>query len=141
MTTTVSNDSTTLLPSARSFLSSPKQLLIDGEWVDAADGRTFGTVNPSSEEVLVQVAQASSVDVDRAVVAARKAFEAGSSWSRMSPRDRSHLLWRIGDLIDENAEEFAQPESLDNGKSLRSEERRVGKECVSTCRSRWSPDP
>lgn len=125
MTTTVSNESA-LLPAVRSFLSSSKQLLIDGAWVDAADGRTFGTVNPSSEEELVQIAQASATDVDRAVAAARKAFEAGSPWSKMSPRERSHLLWRIGDLIDERAEEFAQLESLDNGKSLASARGDVG---------------
>ena len=115
-----------LLPAVSSFLSQPKQLLIDGEWVDAKDGQTFDTVNPATEQVLVKVAQASAVDVDRAVVAARNAFEAGSPWSGLSPRDRSHLLWRIGDLIDEQAEEFAQLESLDNGKSLASARGDVG---------------
>ena len=97
-----------LLPAVSSFLSSPRQLLIDGEWVDAKDGQTFDTVNPATEDVLVQVAQASAVDADRAVVAARNAFEAGSPWQRMTPRERSHLLWRIGDAIDERAEEFAR---------------------------------
>jgi phenylacetaldehyde dehydrogenase len=115
-----------LLPAVSSFLSSPKQLLIDGEWVDAKDGQTFGTVNPATEEVLVEVAQASAVDADRAVVAARNAFESGSPWQRMTPRERSHLLWRIGDLIDEKSEEFAQLESLDNGKSLASARGDVG---------------
>jgi phenylacetaldehyde dehydrogenase len=122
----MSHDRSALLPAVRSFLSSPKQLLIDGEWVDAKDGRTFATIDPSTEEVLVQVAQASAVDIDRAVVAARNAFEAPSPWSRMTPRDRSHLLWRIGDLIEANAEEFAQLESLDNGKSLASARGDVG---------------
>jgi phenylacetaldehyde dehydrogenase len=112
------HENSTLLPAVRSFLSSPKQLLIGGEWVDAKDGRTFATVNPSTEEVLVQVAYGSAVDVDRAVVAARTAFESPSPWSRMTPRDRSHLLWRIGDLIDAHAEEFAQLEALDNGKRV-----------------------
>jgi phenylacetaldehyde dehydrogenase len=112
------HENSALLPAVRSFLSSPKQLLIGGEWVDAKDGRTFETVNPSTEEVLVQVAYASKVDVDRAVVAARTAFESPSAWSRMTPRDRSHLLWRIGDLIDAHAEEFAQLEALDNGKRV-----------------------
>ena len=120
------NDRPDLLPAVSSFLSSPKQLLIDGEWVDAKDGQTFATVDPATEEVLVQVAQASAVDADRAVVAARNAFEAGSPWSRMNPRERSHLLWRIGDMIDERAEEFAQLESLDNGKSLASARGDVG---------------
>lgn len=122
----MSYDRSELLPAVRSFLSSPKQLLIDGEWVDAKDGKTFATVNPATEEVLVEVAQASAVDVDRAVVAARTAFESPSPWSRMSPRERSHLLWRIGDLIDAQAEEFAQLESLDNGKSLASARGDVG---------------
>ncbi len=112
------HENSTLLPAVRAFLSSPKQLLIGGEWVDAKDGRTFATVNPSTEEELVQVAYASSVDVDRAVVAARTAFESPSPWSRMTPRDRSHLLWRIGDLIDAHADEFAQLEALDNGKRV-----------------------
>ncbi|KQY24712.1 betaine-aldehyde dehydrogenase [Cellulomonas sp. Root485] len=114
----MSLDSSTLLPAVRAFLSSPKQLLIDGEWVDAKDGKTFATVNPSTEEVLVQVAQASAVDVDRAVAAARNAFESPSPWSRFTPRDRSHLLWRIGDLIEAHADEFAQLEALDNGKRV-----------------------
>ncbi|WP_374455657.1 aldehyde dehydrogenase family protein [Nocardioides sp.] len=117
---TESQQNSQLLPAVSSFLSSPRQLLIDGEWVDAKDGQTFDTVNPATEEVLVKVAQASAVDADRAVVAARNAFEAGSPWSRMTPRERSHLLWRIGDMIDDRIEEFAQLESLDNGKSLAS---------------------
>ena len=112
------SENSQLLPAVSSFLSSPRQLLIDGEWVDAKDGQTFDTLNPATEEVLATVAQASAVDADRAVVAARNAFESGSPWSRMTPRERSHLLWRIGDMIDERAEEFAQLESLDNGKSL-----------------------
>jgi phenylacetaldehyde dehydrogenase len=120
------SENSQLLPAVAAFLAQPKQLLIDGEWVDAKDGQTFDTVNPATEEVLVQVAQASAVDVDRAVVAARNAFEAGSPWSKFTPRERSHLLWRIGDMIDEQAEEFAQLESLDNGKSLASARGDVG---------------
>src|SRR4051812_42783603 len=110
----MSHDHSALLPAVRAFLSSPKQLLIDGEWVDAKDGRTFATVNPATEEVLVEVAQASAVDADRAVVAARNAFESPSPWSRMTPRERSHLLWRIGDMIDERPEAFPQLEPPGN---------------------------
>jgi phenylacetaldehyde dehydrogenase len=120
------SESSLLLPAVSSFLSSPKQLLIDGEWVDAKDGRTFATVNPATEETLVEVSRASSVDADRAVVAARHAFDERSAWSRTSPRERSHLLWRIGDMIEERIEEFAQLESLDNGKSLASARGDVG---------------
>ncbi|USQ80488.1 aldehyde dehydrogenase family protein [Ornithinimicrobium faecis] len=115
-----------ILPAVSEFLSSPRQLLIDGEFVDAADGQTFDTINPATERVLVSVARASVVDADRAVSAARKAFEAGSPWSMMTPRERSHLLWRIGDLVEEHTEEFAQLESLDNGKSLASARGDVG---------------
>ena len=121
-----SQQNSQLLPAVSSFLSSPKQLLIDGEWVDSKEGQTFDTVNPATEEVLVKVARASAIDADRAVVAARNAFEAGSPWPRMTPRERSHLLWRIGDLIDEKSEELAQLESLDNGKSLASARGDVG---------------
>lgn len=114
----MTTNTTALLPAVQEFLSKPKQLLIDGEWVDAKDGKTFETVNPSTEEVLVQVAQASAVDVDRAVVAARTAFEGPSAWTAMTPRDRSHLMWKIGDMIEERAEIFAQLEALDNGKRV-----------------------
>src|SRR3712207_5580678 len=120
------SENTQLLPAVSSLLSSPKQLLIDGEWVDSKDGQTFDTVNPATEEVFVQVAQASAVEADRAVVSARNALRSGSAWSKMSPRDRSRLLWRIGDMIDERAEEFTQLESLDNGKSLASARGDVG---------------
>ncbi|GAA4736056.1 aldehyde dehydrogenase DhaS [Isoptericola chiayiensis] len=120
------SESSLLLPAVSSFLSSSKQLLIDGEWVDAKDGRTFATVNPATEETLVEVSRASAVDADRAVVAARHAFDEKSAWSRTSPRERSHLLWRIGDMIEERTEEFAQLESLDNGKSLASARGDVG---------------
>jgi phenylacetaldehyde dehydrogenase len=116
--TTVAIGRSALLPAVQAFLSSPKQLLIDGAWVTAADGATFATVDPSTEEVLAQVARASVADVDRAVTAARTAFEAPSPWSRMTPRDRSHLLWRIGDLIEAHADELAQLEALDNGKRV-----------------------
>ncbi|MHA6630465.1 aldehyde dehydrogenase family protein [Pseudonocardia sichuanensis] len=116
--TTTATGRATLLPSVRAFLSSPKRLLIGADRVDAADGRTFTTVDPSTEEVLAEVAQASAADVDRAVTAARTAYEAPSPWSRMSPRERSHLLWRIGDLIEAHADELAQLEALDNGKRV-----------------------
>jgi len=107
---------TALLPRVSDFIGSPKRLLIDGEWRDAADGRTFATVDPATEEVIVQVAQAGAADVDLAVAAARRAFEHGSAWSRFTPRQRGRLLWRIADLLEENADEFAQLEALDGGK-------------------------
>jgi acyl-CoA reductase-like NAD-dependent aldehyde dehydrogenase len=76
--------------------SCPKQLLIDGEWVDAASGKTFDTVNPANGEVLARVAEADKEDVDRAVTAARRAFE---SWSTQKPSKRTKLLLKIADAI------------------------------------------
>ena len=98
------------------FISSPGRLLIDGEWTPAASGRTFETINPATEERLAEVAYGDKQDVDRAVSAARKAFEYDSPWRRMKPSARGKLIWRIGDLIEQNVEELALLESLDNGK-------------------------
>src|SRR6478609_1083952 len=101
---------------AETFVKSKHQLLIDGQWVDAASGRTFETLNPATEEVLAEVAQGEAEDVDRAVRAARKAFDYDSPWRRMNASDRGRLIWRISELIIENADELAMLESLDNGK-------------------------
>ena len=79
-------------------------------------GRTFETLNPATEEVLAEVAQGEAEDVDRAVRAARKAFDYDSAWRRMNASDRGRLIWRISELIMENADELAMLESLDNGK-------------------------
>jgi phenylacetaldehyde dehydrogenase len=102
----------------QSFLSSPGKLLIDGEWVPAASGRTFETINPATEERLAEVAHGDAEDVDRAVAAARRAFDYEGPWRRMTPSERGRLIWRIGDLIEEHADVFATLESLDNGKPV-----------------------
>jgi phenylacetaldehyde dehydrogenase len=104
---------------AAAQIISPKLLLIDGEWVEAASGRTFQTIDPATEEVLAEVAHGEAEDVERAVRAARRAFVLGSEWRRMTPSDRGRLIHRIGDLILENADELATLESLDNGKPRR----------------------
>src|SRR5277367_4176533 len=97
------------------FTAAPRKLFINGQWVDAASGKTFETLNPATGETLARVAEGGAEDIDRAVRAARKAFEEGP-WSRMTPSERGRIIWRIGDLILEHAEELAQLESLDNGK-------------------------
>ena len=102
----------------QTFLSNPGKLLIDGQWVEAASGRTFETINPATEEKLAEVAYGEKEDIDRAVRAARQAFAYDSPWRRMSPSARGKLIWRIGDLIEEHVEELAMLESLDNGKPL-----------------------
>jgi phenylacetaldehyde dehydrogenase len=96
---------------------SPHKLLIDGEWHAAAGGQTFEVLDPADGSRLAEVAQGDAQDIDRAVRAARAAFESGP-WPRMSGRERGRLLYKLADLIEENQEEFAQLESLDNGKLL-----------------------
>jgi phenylacetaldehyde dehydrogenase len=97
--------------------ASPKRMLINGAWVEAASGKTFETVNPATGETLAQVAWGEAEDINRAVSAARRAFEEGP-WRTMTASDRGRVIWRIGDLILENLEELAELETLDNGKPL-----------------------
>lgn len=99
------------------FVSKTQKILINGKWVEAASGKTFTTFNPSTGEVLSRVAEGDKEDIDRAVKAARVAFESGP-WSKITPSERGRIIWKIADLIDQHLEEFAQLESLDNGKPL-----------------------
>ncbi|MFF5177408.1 aldehyde dehydrogenase family protein [Micromonospora sp. NPDC000316] len=92
-------------------------LFIDGEFVDPTDGGSFKTINPGSEEVLAEIAEAGAPDVERAVRAARKAYD--KVWGPMSGRDRGKYLYRIARLIQERSRELAVLESLDNGKPIR----------------------
>jgi acyl-CoA reductase-like NAD-dependent aldehyde dehydrogenase len=101
-----------------SFLrQQPKKLFIGGKWMEAASGKTFDTIDPSTGEVLAKVAEGGAADIDRAVAAARKAHESGV-WRDLPPSERAKALWRIGDLIEEHGLEFAQLDSLDNGKPI-----------------------
>ena len=95
----------------------PKRLLIGGKWVHAISGNTFETIDPATEKLLCHVAEAQSADIDAAVKAARRAFEA-PSWNGISPHARAHLLYKIADLVEKNAEELAVLESLDMGAPL-----------------------
>jgi phenylacetaldehyde dehydrogenase len=104
--------------SVTGFVSKTGKLLINGKWVDAASGKTFATYNPATGEVLANVAAGDREDIDRAVKAARAAFETGP-WSKISPSERGRLLWKLADLLEKHTEEFAQLESLDNGKPLK----------------------
>ncbi len=104
-------------PRVSRFVSQPRKLLIDGKWEDAASGKSFATVNPASGEVLAQVAEGDKEDIDRAVKAARRAFESGP-WRRMTPSERGRLIWKLADLLEAHLEEFAQIETLDNGKPI-----------------------
>jgi aldehyde dehydrogenase (NAD+) len=115
--------SVTLSENTRSNLSRPPveirqtKLLIDGRWIDSASGKTFETLNPATGEVIAQVAEGDREDVDRAVKAARKAFETGP-WRRMNARERGQCLYRLADLIERHIDELAALETLDNGKPI-----------------------
>jgi acyl-CoA reductase-like NAD-dependent aldehyde dehydrogenase len=109
----------------------PAKLIIGGEAVDAASGETFTTFNPATEEPICEVAKAGPEDVDRAVRAARAAFESGP-WSKMRPAERQRILWKLGDLMLEHADEIARLETLDNGKPI-FESRQVDIPMVAGC--------
>jgi aldehyde dehydrogenase (NAD+) len=95
----------------------PGRLLIDGHWLDTAS--KFDVINPATGEVLTQVSEASRDDVDRAVSAARKAFDDRTgAWRKMSASERGRLIWRLADLVEKNLEELAELETLDNGKPI-----------------------
>ena len=94
----------------------PGKLIINGQPVDSASGKTYTTFNPATEEPICTVAEAGPEDVDRAVRAARAAFE--GPWSKMRPAERQRVLWRLGDLILEHGDEIARLETLDNGKPI-----------------------
>ncbi len=99
------------------FISQPRKMFINGKWVEAASGKTFPVYNPATGEVMAQVAEGDREDIDRAVKAARQAFDSGV-WTDMTASERGRLIWKLGDLIEQHLEEFAQLESLDNGKPL-----------------------
>jgi aldehyde dehydrogenase (NAD+) len=94
----------------------PTKLLINGKWVDSASGKTFPTVNPSTGEVITQVAESDAADVDKAVSAARAAFEKGPWRRKITASGRGVLMNKLADLIEKHADELAQLEALDNGK-------------------------
>ena len=102
----------------RDLATTSRRNFIGGAWVEAASGRTFDVLNPATGTVLARCADSHAEDVDRAVRAARAAFEPASPWRRMAPAERMRILWRIGDLIDRETDRLAVLESLDNGKTV-----------------------
>src|SRR5579863_2627391 len=106
-------------PESRSVVSLKDSygLFINGEFTPSADGRAFKTISPATEEVLAEVAEAGPADVDRAVTAARQAYD--GIWSEMAGQERGKYLFRIARIIQERSRELAVLESLDNGKPIR----------------------
>lgn len=99
----------------KQFLDQPQRMLIGGEFVEAASGRTFAVMDPATGEEIAQVPRGAKEDIDKAVAAARKAFDQGP-WPQMKPNERGKLVWKLGELITEHTKELAQLEALDNGK-------------------------
>src|ERR1700755_1530215 len=95
----------------------PGRLLIDGQWIEGSNN--FDTINPATGEVLTQIAEASSSDVERAVQAARRAFEdRNGAWRKLSASERGRLIWKLSDLVEKHMDELAELETLDNGKPI-----------------------
>ena len=97
------------------FVTNDHRMLINGQLVSAASGKTFPVYNPANGEVITHVPEAEAEDVNRAVTAARRAFDEGP-WPRMSPSERGRILWKLAELIEQRTDEFAELESIDNGK-------------------------
>src|SRR5690349_15855966 len=112
---------TATAPAAKPKYAPPKvadqKMFIGGKWVDAASGKTFETLNPSTGEVICRVAEGDKADVDAAVKAARQAFESGP-WRKMNGSDRARLLNKLADAVEAHKDELAALESLDNGKPI-----------------------
>ena len=102
---------------SKAFLAKKHHMLIDGKWVEAKSGKTFEVEDPATQEIIAHVPAGDKADIDLAVKAARKAFETGP-WSRISPAERSRLVWNLGDFLEKHADEFAEIEALDNGKPV-----------------------
>jgi acyl-CoA reductase-like NAD-dependent aldehyde dehydrogenase len=98
-------------------MTPPTDLFIDGAFVPAVSGKRFATVNPATGETIAEVAEAGKEDLDRAVAAARKAFESGP-WAAMKPRQRGRILMRAADLLVARADDFGKVETQDNGKPI-----------------------
>jgi phenylacetaldehyde dehydrogenase len=108
-------DTAVAKPETMSFVDQQHKLLIDGQWVPAESGKTFEVKNPATGQTLAAVAEGDQADINKAVVAARRAFES-RVWASMTASNRGKLLWKLADLLEQNLEEFAEIESLDNGK-------------------------
>lgn len=106
-----------LAASTQKFLARTHRVLIGGQWVEAGGGDPIRVINPADGKAISAIGEASSIDVDNAVTAARQAFEAGP-WPVMKPGERSLIMMRLADAMERNAEELAQLETLDNGKPI-----------------------
>ncbi len=107
------------------------KLLIDGQWRESQSGKTFATLDPCTEDVIIEVSEGDAADIDLAVKAARKAFDSGP-WRKTDARDRGRMIYKLADLIEENIDDLAALETLDNGKPI-SESRHADLPLVIDC--------
>jgi acyl-CoA reductase-like NAD-dependent aldehyde dehydrogenase len=103
---------------ATTFEVKPQKLFIDGDWKDPETHESYPTINPATEASICEIAKGGAKDVDAAVKSARHAFDEGD-WSKLEPKDREKILWKVGDLIDAHADELAYLETVDMGKPIR----------------------
>jgi phenylacetaldehyde dehydrogenase len=108
---------TMVTPETHRFVTTPRKMLIDGNWVESASGQRLDVFNPADARLLTTVPAGTGADIDLAVKAARRAFESGP-WSTMLPSQRERLLLKLADLVEANAQNLAEIESLDNGKTV-----------------------
>ena len=112
---TITIERPALSSAAAAFLSKERKLFIDGKWVPAKSGKSFAVEDPATQDTIAHVPAGDKDDIDLAVRAARRAFESGP-WAHFSPAERSRMVWRLGDLLEQHRDEFAELEALDNGK-------------------------
>ncbi len=110
-----------------------RKLFIGGQWVDPSTGRFFPTINPATEQPIAEIAEGGPQDIDRAVAAARKAFDEGK-WASMTAAQRGRVLWKIADLLEAKVDEFAMLETLDAGKPLAESKHVEMAECIEVLR-------
>jgi phenylacetaldehyde dehydrogenase len=113
----LTNDLSRLSVASRNFLASTHRLFIDGRFVESAAGRDFAVVDPSSGQKVARVPEGDAHDIDKAVTAARRAFDAGP-WSKLRPSQRERIMLRLADLLERHAEEFSELESVNSGRTL-----------------------
>lgn len=111
------SDNQKISPVVRDYLAKLRKLFIGGDWLASIDGAVAEVENPATAEVIAQVYQANEKDVDRAVAAARQAFD-NKSWRYGSPAERAKLMWKLADLLEQHADELAEMEALNQGKPI-----------------------
>ncbi|GAA0975755.1 hypothetical protein GCM10009555_034180 [Acrocarpospora macrocephala] len=105
-------------PTVHDDIELARKMLIGGEWVGAISGKTFPVYDPADGRVIVEVPAGDAADVDRAVAAARAAFAPGGPWRSMTPQARGKLIWKLADLVEQNAERLSMLDSIDSGKPI-----------------------